>query len=62
MAEKFEMVDWNELSKRGLIRRINEEILHPLGLAVCRDVDTGLSPGALVSPDGEWVYEKKKEI
>lgn len=51
-----ELVDWNELSRRGLLVRINREILHPLGLAVCRDVETGSSPGALVSPDGEWAY------
>lgn len=55
---KYEMVDWNELSKRGLLRKINEEILHPIGLAVCRDPETGISPGAIVSPDGVWTYAK----
>ena len=57
MADKTEMIDWNELSRRGLLTRINREILHPLGLAVCRKVETGASPGALVSPDGEWTYD-----
>lgn len=57
----FEMVDWNELSSRGLIVRINREILHPLGLALCRDVETGISPGCLVSPDGEWCYPEDQE-
>lgn len=52
------LVDWNELSRRGLLERINREILHPIGLAVCRDPATGASPGALVSPDGVWVYEE----
>ena len=52
----FELLDWNELSRRGLIERINREIMHPIGLAVCRDPYTGISEGALVSPDGEWVY------
>jgi hypothetical protein len=52
----LQLLDWNRLSELGLIRRINEEILHPIGLAMCREPDTGNSPGALVSPDGKWVY------
>lgn len=52
-----EMIDWNEISRRGLLERINREIMHPLGLAVARHVDTGASPGALVAPDGQqWAY------
>lgn len=58
---KFEIVDWNEISRRGLIVRINEEILHPLGLALCRDSETGTSPGAMVAPDGVWKYEEKQK-
>ncbi|MGK8744085.1 DUF7415 domain-containing protein [Pseudomonas aeruginosa] len=50
------IIDWNELSRRGLLVRINREILHPLGLAVCRDTETGLSPGAVVSDAGPFVY------
>lgn len=50
------IIDWNELSRRGLLVRINREILHPLGLAVCRDPETGLSPGAVVSDAGPFVY------
>lgn len=53
---KPEVIDWNEISQRGLLSRINREIMHPLGLAVCRDPETGASPGALVSDDGPWVY------
>ncbi len=53
---KFETIDWNEISKRGLLVRINREIMHPLGLAVCRDPETGMSPGAIVSDDGPWIY------
>ncbi|SLM62841.1 Exodeoxyribonuclease VIII [Dickeya aquatica] len=34
-------VDWNELSQRGLLVRINQEIMHPLGLAIFRDQETG---------------------
>lgn len=58
----LELLDWNELSKRGLIRRINTEILHPLGLAMNRVPETGISTGAYVSPDGLWEYpvEAKK--
>lgn len=56
-GQKMEFIDWNELSKRGLIERINREILHPIGLAVCRDVDSGTSPGAFVAPDGEFTYD-----
>lgn len=50
------VIDWNEISRLGLLERINREIMHPLGYAVCREVETGRSPGALVSDDGPWVY------
>lgn len=59
--EKCEIIDWNELSRRGLLVRINREILHPLGLSVCRDPATGLSPGAVVSDDGVWVYPEDEK-
>lgn len=52
----FQVIDWNEISRLGLLERINREIMHPLRYAVCREVETGRSPGALVSPDGVWVY------
>lgn len=52
----FDLIDFNEMSKRGLVERINREILHPIGLALCYDPDTGESEGAIVSPDGEWEY------
>ncbi|MDG9854109.1 hypothetical protein N7403_09625 [Pseudomonas nitroreducens] len=54
--DKYERIDWNEISRRGLLERINREIMHPLGLAVCRVVETGQSPGALVSDDGAFCY------
>ncbi|WP_448177365.1 DUF7415 domain-containing protein [Pseudomonas putida] len=50
------IIDWNELSRCGLLVRINREILHPMGLAICRDPETGLSPGAVVSDDGPFAY------
>jgi len=53
---KLETIDWNEISLRGLLMRINREIMHPLGLAICRVPETGVSLGALVSDDGPFVY------
>ena len=49
-------INWNTLSDLGLLERINKEILHPLGLAVCRTVEDGTSLGALISEDWEWRY------
>lgn len=54
-TDEIEKIDWTEISKRGLLRRINEEIMHPLGLAIYRN-ESGISGGALVSPDGAWEY------
>lgn len=53
---KPKVIDWNEISRLGLLERINREIMHPLGYAVCREVESGRSPGALVSEDGPRVY------
>lgn len=50
------VIDWNEISGLGLLERINREIMHPLGYAVCRELETGHSPGALVSDDGPFIY------
>ncbi|PNL55924.1 hypothetical protein CEP65_006420 [Enterobacter hormaechei] len=49
-------LDWNQLSALGLIVRINKEILHPMGLALFRDQESGVSDGALIAPDGKWHY------
>ena len=49
-------IDWNQMSELGLIERINREILHPLGLAVSRDVETGCSSKILVAEDCFWEY------
>lgn len=59
-GQELEVLDWNELSDRGLIERINREVLHPLGLAMMRDPTTGQSRGAIVSPDGVWQYPEKR--
>lgn len=55
-------VSWNELSARGLLIRINKEILHPVGLAVFRDPKTGISQGALIAPDGVWEYDQSVSV
>lgn len=49
-------IDWNKASELGLIEKINRELLHPLGLALCREVETGKSPGLLIADDGCWKY------
>ncbi|MDD0986593.1 DUF7415 domain-containing protein [Pseudomonas shahriarae] len=52
----MKVIDWNEISRLGLHERINREIMHPLGLAIFRVVETGASPGAYLSPDGVFEY------
>lgn len=47
---------WNDLSNLGLLFRINNEILHPLGLAITREPNTGVSSKILVAPDGVFEY------
>ncbi|MBQ4838820.1 DUF7415 domain-containing protein [Pseudoalteromonas luteoviolacea] len=49
-------IDWNTISELGLLEKINTEIMHPLGLAVSRNPETGLSNGAFISPDGVFNY------
>lgn len=61
MPDKPKWIDWNEISRLGLLERINREIMHPLGYAVARVVETGSSPGALVSSDDRWVYPEDLE-
>lgn len=51
-------IDWNKMSELNLISHINKEILHPLGLAICRNTKTGESPYVAVAEDGEWEYEE----
>lgn len=55
---KSKSIDWNQMAKLGLIIRINKEILHPLGLAMNRNPETGVSECAYVSVDGVWEYHK----
>ncbi|WP_240034223.1 hypothetical protein [Enterobacter sp. 301B] len=39
-------MNWKELSEKGLVFRINHEILHPPGLAVGYEMTNGVSAGA----------------
>lgn len=50
------LINWNEASKLNLISYLNYEILHPMGLAIARDPDTGNSPGLLIASDLEFEY------
>lgn len=54
-------IDWNQASQLGLIEKINRDVLHPLGLAMTRDPDTGSSKVLLVAPDGIWEYPADKD-
>jgi hypothetical protein len=55
-------IDWNQLAELGLMAKINQEVLHPLGLAVTRNPETGVSEGILVSDDGEFGYGKEMKV
>lgn len=50
------VVNFTQLSDWGLIVEINKKILHPLGLALTRDPENGMSIGALVADDFVWQY------
>lgn len=56
----YETVNWKELSERGLVFRINHEIMHQLGLAVMYEPETGMSGGAMVATDGAWNYSDEQ--
>lgn len=51
-------IDWNDMSSLGLIKRINEQVLHPLGLAMTRNPETGSSDYVLIAPDGVFEYDE----
>ena len=50
-------IDWNQASELGLVERINAEVLHPLGLAMARNLDDGTSPCVLVADDRVFEYD-----
>jgi len=49
-------INWNQMSKLGLLEKINREVLHPIGLAVSRDPESGASYKIYISDDGKWEY------
>jgi hypothetical protein len=53
-------INWNELSQLGLVELINRETLHPLGLSISVEPDTGISRKIIVSPDGGFHYKHIK--
>ncbi len=44
-------ITWREAAKLGFVERINREILHPVGLAMSYDPDTGISEKLLIADD-----------
>ncbi len=58
----METIDWNKASELGLIERINREILHPLGLTMSREPETGQSNCIYVAPDKLFTYRPEDEI
>ena len=52
-------IDWNKASELGLVEKINREVLHPLGLAMTRNPETGASESILIADDGVWEYSPK---
>ncbi len=60
MEMKTKTVDWNKLSEWGLLYKINKNVLHPLGLALSRNPETGFSENCMIDPSEDlmWEYEK----
>ncbi|WP_019615499.1 DUF7415 domain-containing protein [Psychromonas ossibalaenae] len=54
-------IDWNKMSELGLIEQINTEILHPVGLAIFRNPETGFSEGVLIADDGFFEYSQNRK-
>lgn len=49
-------INYKDLSDWGLIYKINKEVLHPLGISLSWDPDTGSSDCLLVADDMIWRY------
>ena len=54
----YEIVNWKELSERGLVFRINHEIMHQLGLAVMYEPETGMSEHGTIQMNRWSVHSK----
>lgn len=48
-------LNWNDMSSMGLLYAINKLVLHPIGLAIARDEETGESV-ILKAKDGVFEY------
>lgn len=48
--------DFNWLSERGLLAYLNYAVFHPKCWALCRDPETGESPGFLLE-DEPWTFD-----
>ncbi len=55
--DELKMISWNQASQLGLIEEINTKLLHPRGLAITRNLETGKSDGLLVADDGFFEYK-----
>lgn len=53
-------IDYNDLSDLGLIYKINQEVLHPLGLALSRNT-SGTSDKILVD-DKDFKFEYSEDV
>lgn len=55
-------LSWQELHDLHLIEKINQEYLHPRGLALSWEPDTNTSKCVLVSDDGTFEYDHPREV
>lgn len=49
----------NKLSEWGLIHKINQDVLHPLGLALARDEENNIIIGAEIADDFVFKFSEK---
>ena len=57
-ADRPYVLDAKLMSELGIITAINDQVLHPLGLALYWDKDKNQLQGCFVSPDGVYEYPK----
>lgn len=55
-ADRPYVLDAKLMSELGIITAINDQVLHPLGLALYWDKDKNQLQGCFVSPDGVYEY------
>lgn len=57
-ADRPYVLDSKLMSELGIITAINDQVLHPLGLALYWDKDKNQLQGCFVSPDDVYEYPK----